>query len=58
MAATTTPSSLNPLALFVPFVVVLVALIATHAPISSDIAATVAFLGIPAVILALRARHV
>ncbi len=55
--ATTTTGELSPYALFVPFFVVLIALIATHASIGSDITAGVVFLGIPALILALRKHH-
>lgn len=43
-------------ALFVPFVFVLIALIATRAPLSSIVTAVLAFVGIPLLIIALR-RH-
>lgn len=51
------PKALSPLALFVPFVVVAIALIATHASVGMDITAAVAFLGIPALILLVRKHH-
>ncbi|MGE0403289.1 MAG: hypothetical protein AB7T06_41665 [Kofleriaceae bacterium] len=56
MATTSSPSQLSPYALFVPFVVVLIALVATHASVGADVTAAVAFLGIPALIIAMR-RH-
>lgn len=57
MATTVRTTELSSAALFVPFVVVLIALIATHASVGSDITAGVVFLGIPALILALRKHH-
>jgi hypothetical protein len=51
------PKALSPLALFVPALVVLVALIATHASVGTDITAAVAFLGIPALIILMRKHH-
>jgi hypothetical protein len=57
MATSSRTAELSSYALFVPFAVVLAALIATHATVGSDIAAGVAFLGIPALIIAMRKYH-
>jgi len=57
MATIVKPSELSSFALFVPFILVLIALIATHASVGSDIAAGVAFLGIPVLIIAARKFH-